>query len=259
MNLKKVLSAVLSVATLTATMSMGAMAESNPFNLMPANAEAVSGGTATMENGVLTLTAGAADTEFTWEINQSYDANSLYNMYFTLENTNGFNIALTTTAKSGDVSPSLSNDFGNLAMFGEKSIDQLGTLITTGPFVDTEMTVENEQELGWLGAYTWNDNVPDDGMITVKKVTVKVGANGTVKLTNFYMSDVPGAPAGSATNAPATDGDDTPATTAANNGTTTTKKTNPSTGESTAMVASGIVLAVVSAGAVALTMKKKAQ
>ena len=32
----------------------------------------------------------------------------------------------------------------------------------------------------------------------------------------------------------------------------TTKKNNPSTGESTAMVASGIVLAVVSAGAVAL-------
>ncbi len=99
---------------------------------------------------------------------------------------------------------------------------------------------------------------PDLGQYTLKQIRIGFKGAGSIEVRELYAGAEAGAPAGGNTDTPATTAGDN-GNTAGNNDTTTTKKTNPSTGESTAMVASGIVLAVVSAGAVALTMKKKAQ
>ena len=269
MKLKKILGITLCAAMLS-TAALSASAAPAPFNLMPASADKVTseGGTATMENGVLSLKAGAAETKFTYEVNQAFNVSELSNMYFTLEQTGGFNIGLTTTAKNGDFSPSVSADFGNKTIFGDKTTDKndpnvLGSLITTASVKDSDLVGEGTEAdnstINWLGAYSWNDNVPADGLVTVKTVTITLGANGTMKLSNFYMGAEVGAPASDATNTSATAGTTTTTkagdTTAAN-GTTTTKKDNPKTGESTAMVAGGVVLALAAAGVVVLTTKK---
>lgn len=255
-NLKKVLGVSLCAAMLSVA-AVSALAEDAPapFNLMPKSADAVKseGGTATLEGGVLNLKAGAAETAFTYEVNESFNVNELYNLYFTLEHVNGFDIKLATNGKTADVEPGVSADFGNDPDFGEKTDKKddpnvLGTLITTGPsFAD--------KEVGWKGAYTWNNNIPDDGLITVKTVTIRVGANGSVKLSALYMGVAAGAPASDATNTTASAGGGDTTTTAAK-GTTTAKKDNPKTGESTAMVAGGVVLALAAAGVVVLTTKK---
>ena len=89
-NLKKALSVVLAaslMATSSAFTVLAAGEEIPPesVSLMPADADAVTGGTATMENGSLTLTAGDADTAFTWEVNQDVDITLLTNLYFNIE------------------------------------------------------------------------------------------------------------------------------------------------------------------------------
>jgi hypothetical protein len=193
-NLKKVLGVSMAVALVATTSALTAFAANDPepFNLMPASADEVSGGTASMDNGVLTLQAGDAETEFMYDVSGSYNINDLMNLYFTLEHTGGFDIKIKTIAKNGETIPSVSADFGDDADFGSKTTDKndpnvLGSLITTGPtFTD--------KQVGWKGAYGWNDNVPDNGMIEVQGVIVRVGANGTVKLSALYMGAVAGAP-----------------------------------------------------------------
>lgn len=261
MNLKKVLGAVLSAAALTATMSMSAMAESATVNLLPADISAVvcgEGGTVEKDGSSVVFKAGAADTSFTYAVNTQVDMTTTDYLYFGINATGGWDIKWASTGLNNDVNPGVSADFGNI--FGKDANpgeNQYGTLIEAGSYAPGDV------EIGAAGAYTWNDNLPDDGIVTVTGIEIKVGANSQVTLSALYFGDIDAAEA--TPNAPTTNDGEAPAATtaaapAANNTDKTTKKSsNPSTGESTAMVASGIVLAVVSAGAVALTMKKKAQ
>lgn len=255
MNLKKVLGAVLSAVALTATMSMGAMAESATVNLMPADISAITcgeGGTVEKDGSSVVFKAGAADTSFTYAIGTQVDMTETDYLYFGINATGGWDIKWASSALNNPVNPGISADFGGtFGKDGNPGENQYGTLIEAGSYAPGEV------EILASGAYTWNSNLPDDGIVTVTSIEVRVGANSQVTLSALYFGDVDAAEATPA--APTTNDGEAPAATTAAPANTTTKKTSPATGESTAMVASGIVLAVVSAGAVALTMKKKAQ
>ena len=44
-------------------------------------------------------------------------------------------------------------------------------------------------EVGIAGAYTWNQNLPDDGIVTMKAIEIKVGANSELTLKSLYLGD----------------------------------------------------------------------
>lgn len=115
MNLKKVLGAVLSAAALTATMSMGAMAESATVNLMPADISAITcgeGGTVEMDGSSVVFKAGAADTSFTYAVDTQVDMTATEWLYFGINATGGWDIKWTSTGLNNDVNPGVSADFG---------------------------------------------------------------------------------------------------------------------------------------------------
>ena len=196
-NLKKALSVVLAaslMATSSAFTVLAAGEEIPPesVSLMPADADAVTGGTATMENGSLTLTAGDADTAFTWEVNQDVNITLLTNLYFNIEQDGGFDLSIASTGGpvSNDMSPSLSRDFGNLEILGSKT--DFGTPITTPSISAADLVGENS--IFWIGAFIWNENLPDDGVITVKSVTVTLTAGTTLTLSDLCLAiraDIP--------------------------------------------------------------------
>ena len=256
MSLKKILAVAMCATVVSATGAMMASAESAVVNLMPGDVSAItcgSGGSVEEKDGALVFKAGSADTSFTYSLNTNVDLTATEWLYFDMTATGGWDFKWASTGLNNPVNPGVSADFGNI--FGKDENpgeNQYGTLIEAGTYTPGDV------EIGIAGAYTWNQNLPDDGVVTMQSIEVKVGAGSELTLRSLYLSDEEGASAnpGSATTNDAAAPD---ATTAAPGNNTTTKKNNPSTGESTAMVASGIVLAVVSAGAVALTMKKKAQ
>lgn len=145
-----------------------------------------------MENGSLTLTAGDADTAFTWEVNQDVNITLLTNLYFNIEQDGGFDLSIASTGGpvSNDMSPSLSRDFGNLEILGSKT--DFGTPITT-PFISAADLV-GENSIAWIGAFIWNNNIPVDGVITVKSVTVTLTAGTTLTLSDLCLAiraDIP--------------------------------------------------------------------
>ena len=256
MSLKKILAVAMCATVVSASGAMMASAEgATPVNLMPGDVSAITcgaGGSVEEKDGAVVFKAGSSDTSFTYALNTDVDLLATEWVYFDMTATGGWDIKWTSTALNGDVNPGLSADFGNLfGKVAEAGPDQYGTLIEGGTFAPGDVEIKAS------GAYTWNGNLPDDGIVTMKSIEVKLGAGAEMTLKNLYISDIDGASANPG-NATTNNADAPDATTVAptNN---TTGKTNPSTGESTAMIASGIVLAVVSAGAVALTMKKKAQ
>lgn len=196
-NLKKALSVVLAaslMATSSAFTVLAAGEEIPPesVSLMPADADAITGGAATMENGSLTLTAGDADTAFTWEVNQDVDITLLTNLYFNLEQDGGFDLSIASTGGpvSNDMSPSLSRDFGGLEILGSKT--DFGTPITTPSISAADLVGENS--IAWIGAFIWNNNIPVDGVITVKSVTVTLTAGTTLTLSDLCLAiraDIP--------------------------------------------------------------------
>ena len=263
MSLKKILAVAMCATVVSATGAMMASAEgAAPVNLMPGDVSAITcgaGGSVEEKDGALVFKAGSADTSFTYALNADVDLLATEWLYFDLTATGGWDIKWTSTALNGDLNPGVSADFGNY--FGKDNASPettFGTLIESGTYVTNE-----ELMVGIAGAYTWNNNLPDDGIVTMKAIEIKVGANSELTLKSLYLGDPEAASAdpGTAT----TNDADAPAATTAGSAAATTAAggnsgtTNPATGESTVMVASGIVLTVVSAGAVALTMKKKAQ
>ena len=254
MNLKKILAVAMCATVMSATGAMMASADEETINLMPANKEAITANNVdvTYEGGKLIIKGGSVEGTVSWTPNASYDLAEKPFMYISLTTDKGFDGTMDLTADGISRTPGMSADFGGA--FGMTS--GYGTeLVPAGEYVGLA--------LGTLGVFTWDGTIAADAESVsglVGKIELKVQPGATMTLSNLYAgpagldgSEIPNDPAN-----PATTGNAGDATQAPGN-TTTTKKNNPSTGESTAMVASGIVLAVVSAGAVALTMKKKAQ
>lgn len=265
---KKILGMAISVMALAATMSMGAMAEPSTVNLMPTDASAITcgtGGTVEMNGDSFVFKAGSADTSFTYPVTMQVDMTITDYFYFDFTATGGWDIKWKSTALNGDVNPGLSSDFGN--HFGT---EDYGSLLEGSTYAPGDVEIQAS------GAYTWNDNLPDDGVVTMKSIEVRVGANSELTLNALYFGDmdaaeaVPGATsADTTTEAPATttttEADTTASTTTTTAAETTTSATTTTTaaaedGGNTGLIV-GIVVAVVVVAAVAVGvvvyMKKK--
>ncbi len=272
---KKILGVTLAAAALAATMSMGAAAESSVVvNLMPTDVNSIScdrgGGTVEMNGSSVVFKAGAEESHFTYPVTMQVDMTVSDYIYFGMESTGAWDIKWKSTALNGDVNPGFSADFGNVfGKVGEAGPDQYGTLITEGTYSPGDV------EINSVGAYNWNSNLPDDGMVTMKSVEIIVAANAQLTLNSLYFGDmdsfdaVPGDDDSGETTTEAT----TEATT--ENTTTTTEATTTTTGAQTTTSTTaantedggntglivGIVVAVVVVAAVAVGvvvyMKKK--
>ena len=268
MSLKKILAVAMCATVVSATGAMMASAEDS-INFLPASADGITADKAevTVENGVLKITA-SEETKVTIPVNKTYNIVDNPNLYGDMTVT-GANISFAINAtgqeaadKNKDYTIRLEGDYGPQFNASETAGVPAGNYTFNKDVDDTEDPTRRLELIGsvrwaiWGGGTTMGEIQPDLGQYTVKDIVISFMGAGSIEVRELYAGAEAGAPAGGNT--------DTPATTAGDNGntandTTTTKKTNPSTGESTAMIASGIVLAVVSAGAVALTMKKKAQ
>ena len=255
MSLKKILAVAMCATVVSATGAMMASADEETINLMPANEEAVTANNVdvTYEGGKLVIKGSDVEGTVSWTPNASYDLVEKAFVYISLTTDKGFDGTMAVTADGTTRTPGMSADFGG--SFGMTS--GFGTeLVPAGEYVGLALNT--------LGVFTWDGTIAKEAESvsgSIGKIELKVQPGATMTVSNLYAgpagldgSEIPNDPAN-----PATTGNAGDATQAPGNDTTTTKKNNPSTGESTAMVASGIVLAVVSASAVALTMKKKAQ
>lgn len=105
----------------------------------------------------------------------------------------------------------------------------------------------------------------DDGTVTLNGINIfSIGAADVssvvyADLTLTYMAEGEPQPTDPTTDDTTASTDATDSTAASNSTAATTGKQNPTTGESTAMIAAGLVLMAASAGAVALCAKKKAR
>lgn len=258
---KKILGVTLAAAALAATMSIGAAAESSVVvNLMPTDVNSITcdkgSGTVEMNGSSVVFKAGAEESHFTYPVTMQVDMTVSDYIYFGMESTGAWDIKWKSTALNGDVNPGFSADFGNtFGKTGDPGPDQYGTLIMEGIYSPGDV------EINSAGAYTWNDNLPDDGMVTMKSVEIIVDANAQLTLNSLYFGDMD--------SAEAVPGDDdsgdttTEATTTTTTGASTTTSTtaaNTDDGGNTGLIV-GIVVAVVVVAAVAVGvvvyMKKK--
>lgn len=272
---KKILSVTLAAAALAATMSMGAAAESSVVvNLMPTDVNSITcdkgGGTVEMNGSSVVFKAGAEESHFTYPVTSQVDMTVSEYVYFGMESTGAWDIKWKSTALNGDVNPGFSADFGNVfGKVGEAGPDLYGTLIMEGAYSPGDVEIQAS------GAYNWNSNLPDDGMITMKSVEIIVDANAQLTLSALYFGDadsadaVPGDDGGETTTEATTEATTegttttTEATTTTTTGTQTTTSTtaaNTDDGGNTGLIV-GIVVAVVVVAAVAVGvvvyMKKK--
>ncbi len=226
-SLKKTLAVVMSATVLSSVGVMAASADATTVNLMPVDVSSIicgEGGTVEEKDGAFVFKAGDADTSFMYATNAQ--ANMLVNSfaYFGLTASGGWDIKWVSTALNGDVAPGFSADFGNLfGKTGDPGPNQYGTLIDAGTFApgDVEMEV--------LGAYTWNNNLPDDGMVTIKTVEVKVGANSELTLDSLYFGDID-------------DGDNIPDPVPSNPTEPSTSETEPTTPPTASLVEKSVSL-----------------
>ena len=109
-------------------------------------------------------------------------------LYFDLTATGGWDIKWVSTALNGDVNPGVSADFGNF--FGK---DNATPETVYGTLLDAATVVPEDLAIQVSGAYTWNANLPDDGIVTMKSVEIKVGANsGDYPGCSWISGDIDG-------------------------------------------------------------------
>lgn len=272
---KKILGVTLAAAALAATMSIGASAESSVVvNLMPTDVNSITcdkgGGTVEMNGSSVVFKAGAEESHFTYPVTSQVDMTVSDYIYFGMESTGSWDIKWKSSALNGDVNPGFSADFGpSFGKGGGEGDDAFGSLIEGGTYSPGDV------EINSAGAYTWNSNLPDDGMVTMKSVEIIVDANAQLTLNALYFGDmdsfdaVPGDDGGETTTEATTEAttEGTTTTTEATTTTTTGAQTTTSTtaantddGGNTGLIV-GIVVAVVVVAAVAVGvvvyMKKK--
>lgn len=243
-------------------------------DLMPGDVSDITNdadGTVEKQGDSIVFKAGDTDTVFTYPVAMPVNMLETPYFYFGMTSTGTWDISWRSTALNGNVNPGLSADFG--AVFGktgEPGSNQYGTPIDAGSYAPGDVEIEAS------GAYTWNDNLPADGIVTMESISIKVGANSELTLNALYFGSdpttepsesepsetEPSETAPSETQPSATDSTasvtDTTATTAAPT-TGSGGNNSPATGENTALAMVGGLLLIGSAGALILTKKKKAQ
>ena len=240
-------------------------------DLMPGDVSAITndaGGTAEKQGNSIVFKAGDTDTIFTYPIAVPVNMLETPYFYFGMTSTGTWDISWRSTALNGNVNPGLSADFGTVfGKTGEPGSNQYGTPIDAGSYAPGDVEIDAS------GAYTWNDNLPADGIVTMESISIKVGANSELTLNALYFgSDPTTEPSTDPSETepsdtdPSTDPSATDSTASVTDTTATTAapttgnggNNSPATGENTALAMVGGLLLIGSAGALILTKKKKA-
>ena len=132
-------------------------------------------GTYTYDHGRLTVTANdAAGYAVRFALDETYSVEMLRNWLFKANATTAFDIAVTATAASGDVTFSLAADYWPMLCEAKDN-----GCLPAGQY-------ENAVDL--YSAYTYNGIAPADGLSTVKTVTVTLNGAGSVVLDALQLS-----------------------------------------------------------------------
>lgn len=247
-------------------------------DLMPDDVSTITndaGGTAEKQGDSVVFKAGDTDTVFTYPV--AVPVNMLETPYFCfgMTSTGTWDISWSSTGLNNDVNPGLSADFGNLfGKTGDPGSNQYGTPIDAGSYAPGDVEIDAS------GAYTWNGNLPADGIVTMKSISVKVGANSELTLNALYFGSDPTTepstdpstePSTDPTSEPSTEPSSEPSASDSTGSVTDTTATtaapttgnggnnSPATGENTALAMMGGLLLIGSAGALIFTKKKKVQ
>ena len=137
---------------------------------------------ATKEDGYIELTAGASDTFFFYPVNQNVNLNHVPYLYFNVEASGGWDIQFLSSAAYDDIMPGFSSDFG--PDFGVKE-GHYGELLPSGSYLPDDVPIYAK------GAYTWNENLPENGVVTIKQVLIRVEARKTLRLYELYFGQEP--------------------------------------------------------------------
>ena len=137
---------------------------------------------ATKEDGYIELTAGASDTFFFYPVNQNVNLNHAPYLYFNVEASGGWDIQFLSSAAYDDIMPGFSSDFG--PDFGVKE-GHYGELLPSGSYLPDDVPIYAK------GAYTWNENLPENGVVTIKQVLIRVEARKTLRLYELYFGQEP--------------------------------------------------------------------
>lgn len=131
----------------------------------------------TYNNGVLTVTADTASGyDVVFQVNETFDVYALKRLLVSVNSNVPFNITLTVTNKNGEGNVSLVSDF--YPSFQEPEYPASGYISAW----------QGTAYLDMYNYYACNGVVPADGLSTVKKVTVSLGAAGTATFSAIQLA-----------------------------------------------------------------------
>jgi len=149
-------------------------------NLMNPDAIAIESydkdGSYVYDNGKLTVTSNSADGySVVLNINKDFKPAETKNWLFDLTSTTGFDVQLVTTTSVGDW------NYGLVADFWPSLCDAL-----ENGYLPAE-TYKGECDIH--SCYTWNNNLPANGVSTIKQVRIVLSGEGTLTLNSLQVSN----------------------------------------------------------------------
>ncbi len=128
------------------------------------------------DNGKLTVTANSADGySVVFNLNKDYKPAETKNWLFDLTATTGFDVQLVATTSVGDW------NYGLVADFWPSLCDTL-----ENGYLPAE-TYKGECDIH--SCYTWNNNLPANGISTIKQVRIVLAGEGTLTLNSLQVSN----------------------------------------------------------------------
>ncbi len=156
-----------------------------PVNLLPSDLSGATGSNATAvyEGETLKVTSTAADATFTFPVGKEYNISKLPSMFFTVDAEVGFDIRVNYTGiRPGVVG--IVSDYGPNFGVGTSGYLNAGLYDDKG---------ENEAQyvgmVNFIGGPSYNGNIPDDNMITIDSIEIRLQNSGVVSLDALYMCD----------------------------------------------------------------------
>ncbi len=133
-------------------------------------------GSYTYDNGTLTVTSESDDGyEVVLNINKDFKPTETPNWLFDLVATTGFDIQLHSTVSIGEW------DFGLVSDFWPSLCDTL---------IDGYLPAETYSGMcDLLSCYTWNNNLPENGISTIMQVRIILSGKGTLTLNKLQLAN----------------------------------------------------------------------
>lgn len=131
-----------------------------------------------MQEGVLILTAGNEEAFFSYPVNKNVNLKNLPYLYFDIECNGGWDVQFYTSGAYQDMMPGFSSDYGpDFGLEGER----LGELLPAGSYLPGDIPIYA------IGAYNWINNLPANGVVTVKEIWIRVQAHRTLQLHRIFF------------------------------------------------------------------------